>query len=164
MGRLGRSQVAVLLSVLFVLGAAAFAAVAQLPAPSAPASAQERLAIGPGEMPRPVPTPERPPRAPDEPPGPAEPRREIHSSGPATRGAVIHVAGREVQLPPDAFIERSVAAVLCGGGLPCPETPFYILRRGNSTVSVSLRSGARFDEQIAPGEEGAFDFLREATR
>jgi hypothetical protein len=45
----------------------------------------------------------------------------------------------------------------------CPEAPYYVLRRGNSTVGVS-RSGTRFAEKIAPGEEGAFDFLAEAAQ
>jgi len=163
MGGRGRSHVAGVLSVLCMLGAVAVAATAPPHAVSVREAGKPRLALGAGDAPRPAPTPAPPPHAPEEPPVPPQPGRTIYSSGPNTRGAVIVVAGREVQLPPDAFIERSVATAMCGGVPGCPEAPFYILRRGSSTVGVSQRSGARFDERIAPGEEGAFDFLPEAV-
>ncbi|MDP6403129.1 MAG: hypothetical protein QF467_06240 [SAR202 cluster bacterium] len=37
-----------------------------------------------------------------------------------------------------------------------------MIGRGNSTIAVSAPSGAIFEEKVAPGEEGAFDFLKEA--
>jgi hypothetical protein len=161
MGRRGRSRVAGVLSVLCMLGAVAVAATAPPHAVSLREAGKPRLAIGPGDVQEPPPTPERPPLTPEELPGPPEPFNQIRSRGPATRGAVINIAGRTVQLPPDAYIEENMAFVQCVEGLPCPEAPYYRLRRGESTVGVSLRSGARFAEKIAPGEEGAFDFLAE---
>jgi hypothetical protein len=183
MGRVSRGQVAGLLSVLFVIGAAALAAAVRPHPTSVPESAQERQAIGPADVPEPVPTaapvqtapyeppgpprqvptPTPPPLSPEEPFGRPRPGTTIYSSGPETRGTVIGVAGRLVQLPPDAYIANSVAFIQCYEP-GCPEAPYYVLRRGESSVGVSRRTGYVFGAEIAPGEEGAFDFLREATR
>ncbi|MBW4575871.1 MAG: hypothetical protein KME08_11365 [Aphanothece sp. CMT-3BRIN-NPC111] len=90
-------------------------------------------------------------------------------TGPEAKGKPIRVAGIDVQLPPDAYVEYSIVDALpCGPnlveGVNCAEVPFYWLRRGNSRIGVSVNSGTMFREQIALGEEGAFDFLREAFR
>jgi hypothetical protein len=74
------------------------------------------------------------------------------------------LAGRAVRLPPDAYVEHFTVSVHCVVGRPCPQTPIYELRRGNSTIAVSAPTGAVVEERPAPGEERAFDFLREALR
>ena len=88
-----------------------------------------------------------------------ERRREI---GYQTAPRRIHVAGRDLELPQDVFVEYWIATAVCVVGGPCPEAPYYVIRRGNSTIMVSVRSGTLRDEKIAPGEEGAFDFLKAA--
>ena len=85
-------------------------------------------------------------------------------SGPATRGSIVRIAGLEIQLPSDAFVDRYVVDILCIAGRPCPEVPIYELKRGNSTLAVSAPSGAIVEEDTANGEEGAFDFLKEVLR
>lgn len=99
---------------------------------------------------------------------PAPPEQLIRNNniGLEAKGKPIRVAGIDVQLPPDAYVEYIIVDALpCPPsieGVNCPEVPFYKLRRGNSTIGVSIKSGTMFQEQVAPGEEGAFDFLREA--
>lgn len=91
------------------------------------------------------------------------PGRTSVVAGPETSGSNITVAEIGVQLPANAFVNRYVVQVLCVAGLSCPQTPIYELKRGNSTISVSIPSGIILDEEIAPGEEGAFDFLKEVV-
>jgi hypothetical protein len=81
-----------------------------------------------------------------------------------TRGAKLRIAGKDVQLPPDAYVDAYVVRVMCIAGQKCPETPLYTIKRGNSYISVTLRTGAITHEQVARGEEGTFMFLREALR
>lgn len=92
-------------------------------------------------------------------------------SGPETRGKPIFVVDRVVQLPPDAYVES--AGFLIGHCIrvdpQCPQGSLrgnhWLIRRGNSTISVLYSSGAiTFRETIALGEEGAFNFLKEALR
>lgn len=85
--------------------------------------------------------------------------QSVSVSGPSTRGSVIQIQGKSVQLPPDAYVSRYITSGLCAATRSCPELPMYELRRGNSTLAVSAPSGAKVEEQIAPGEAGAFDFL-----
>jgi hypothetical protein len=81
-----------------------------------------------------------------------------------TRGKPIAVGEKTIQLPPDAYVEGMTTNALCVANRPCPETPFYTLRRGGSWINVVVRSGAILAEQTAPGEERVFDFLKEALR
>jgi hypothetical protein len=85
-------------------------------------------------------------------------------SGPATKGALISIAGKAVQLPPDAFIAGTVSTFGCVVPHPCPQTPIVVLQRGNSTIAVSVPTGAVVSEKVAPGEEAAFDFLQEVLK
>jgi hypothetical protein len=80
----------------------------------------------------------------------------------STRGTPITIAGHVIQLPADAYIEALRVSVLCVVGMPCPETPSYIIRRGGSMISVGLQTGRINDEQTAPGESTTFVFLKEA--
>lgn len=80
-----------------------------------------------------------------------------------SRGKPITIAGRTVQLPPDAYLYGIVAGVMCVEGAgQCPEAPAYVIKRGNSVINVVPRNGKIQGEYVAPGEEGAFDFLRES--
>lgn len=124
----------------------------------------------------PVPPP-RPRAAPAVPPPLAEPatpqQRErwllerggtIGDIAAETRGATIVLGGRNVQLPPDSYVDGVVTHVTCGPVRPCPETPFYNIVRGRSRINVEVRSGRIISEHTAPGEDGAFAFLKEALR
>ena len=86
----------------------------------------------------------------------------FYVSGPHTAGGLIRVAGRDVRLPADEFVAYWVTNISCVIGSPCPEAPYYVIQRGNSSIAVSVGSGTDFGENIEPGEEGAFDFLKAA--
>lgn len=83
----------------------------------------------------------------------------------ATRGKAIIVAGRKVQLPPDAYVEWLVGDVACApGSADCPVPPLYTIRRQNSFVTVSVKTGKMGPMTIAADEEGILDFLKEALK
>ena len=83
--------------------------------------------------------------------------------GSHTAGTVIEIAGRQVQLPTDVYVEGIVDHVLCVEGESCPNTPIYGLRRGDSRVGIEEHTG-----QFVPGSSdsdlAAFDFIQEALR
>ena len=81
-----------------------------------------------------------------------------------TRGKRITLGGKSVQLPPDAYVDGIVTDSLCAGIRTDCEVPFYNIRRGSSLINVGERSGRVISEHLAPGEERAFDFLKEALR
>ncbi len=83
-------------------------------------------------------------------------------SGPETAGALIVIAGREVQLPADAYIEEFALKIEFRSDVPRPagaDAPAIAIRRGNSQILVNLATGFTWNESIAPGETGAFGFL-----
>ena len=82
-------------------------------------------------------------------------------SGPSTKGAAITVAGKRIKLPDDMYIEAKWLGGICPVGWECPAYPTYVLVRGNSSTEIDSQ-GKVWWEEVAPGEEGAFDFLREA--
>ncbi len=90
-------------------------------------------------------------------------RRGTPPWGPHTAGTVIEIAGRQVQLPEDVYVEVIVDHVLCIEGEYCPATPIYGLRRGDSAVDIEKPSG-----QFVPGSSdadlAAFDFIQEALK
>lgn len=94
----------------------------------------------------------------------ANPGGRTYNLAAETRGKAIDVGGRKVQLPPDAYVEGLVTNVLCVPERACPETPFYNIRQGKSLINVAARSGRVISEHVAPGEELAFEFLKEALR
>ncbi len=96
--------------------------------------------------------------------GPEEAARATDAAAPRqpTRGNLLRIQGRFVQLPADAYVQREITETTCTGSEQCAQIPIYEIVRGNSTVAVSGRSGAILSEEVAPGEEGAFDFLRSA--
>lgn len=90
--------------------------------------------------------------------------RSVKVEGPETAGSVIHIRGRAVQLPKDAYIE-GVWLELLGGCTPspCPKTPIYEIKRSNSIFWVSI-DGTTGATTVAPGEEHLFDFIKEVLR
>jgi len=76
----------------------------------------------------------------------------------------LTIAGKIIELPADVEVDRRIGEILCVQGTPCPidELPFIILRRGESRADVSEKTGRIVFEKIAPGDEGAFAFIREA--
>ena len=84
-------------------------------------------------------------------------------SGPATAGSRITVAGRQIQLDSETYVETYVTC-RPAGNRPCSLPPIYVLRHGNSHIDVASDTGALDQEDLAPGEEHAFDRLREALR
>ena len=72
----------------------------------------------------------------------------------------VNIAGREIVLPTDVHFDGYIMHVLCVVGIPCPETPLVAIGRGKSGISIIDRTGVIWREEIAPGEEGAFDFLK----
>lgn len=91
-------------------------------------------------------------------------RVDIPTSGPKTKGMTITIGNKKVKLPGDAYIKHYVVDVIPSRGKPRPETPAFVIARGNSTIWVGAHSGRMEHENIAPGEEGAFNFLKEALR
>jgi len=88
---------------------------------------------------------------------------DIITVGPTTKGCNIAVAGKVIKLPDDAYVEARADCILCIAGFTCPQTPFYTIARGNSRLEVDY-SGKIWSEEIAQGDEGAFDFIKEALR
>jgi hypothetical protein len=78
----------------------------------------------------------------------------VPAAGPETKGYKIDVAGRTIQLPEDAYIGGLWRAHGAGG-------LFWEIIRGNSRLAVHKVTGEVLGMEIAPGEEGAFDFLLE---
>ena len=87
----------------------------------------------------------------------------IPIAGPKTAGQTISIAGVFIKLPIDAYLNGIVVSGVCtiGDDSPCIFGPFQIIKRGNSTISVSTSTGEIVHEEVAPGEDGAFDFLKD---
>lgn len=83
----------------------------------------------------------------------------VKSDGPTTAGANITIARKGIKLPDDAYIDSRIIGISCGPG-PCPKPPVLTIARGKSKITFSEVDGFVVSEQIAPGEEHAFDFLR----
>lgn len=87
-----------------------------------------------------------------------------------SRGKPVTIAGKQVPLPPDAYVSGVLSSVVCdpvelaARGRTCPETPALIIKRGNSTMIVGIATGRVSQETLARGEERSFDFLRVTQR
>jgi hypothetical protein len=87
-----------------------------------------------------------------------------------TRGQLVTIAGRQVRFPSDAYVEGWITNISCLAvdskrpAEPCAEAPAYHIRRGQSSISVGALTGRINGEQLAPGEEHFFDFLKDALR
>ena len=77
-------------------------------------------------------------------------------------GGPVKLAGRLIQLPDDAY-EASWSWGDCAGSMPCPKNPVITIARGASKVTVG-GDGKVWSAELAPGEAGAFDFLKEALK
>ena len=88
----------------------------------------------------------------------------VKSAGPQTKGFTVVVAGKKIKLPDDAYIGAIVSEVVCIPGQPCSKAPLLGIQRNNSYIIVSIPTGRIDKEVIAPGEEGAFDFLKRALQ
>ena len=84
--------------------------------------------------------------------------------GPTTKGMTITIAGKKVKLPDDAYIEYYVTEGIPSPGARMPDLPLYVIARGKSMISVSRGSGKIDREIVALGEEGTFNFLKEALK
>ncbi len=85
-------------------------------------------------------------------------------SGPTTKGMTITIANKKIKLPDDAYIKHYATEGIVSPGKTGPETPLYVIARGNSIIVIPKGSGKIYSETIAPGEEGAFNFLKEALK
>ena len=80
---------------------------------------------------------------------------------PSLEGNIV-IAGVEIHLPEDAHIDGFISKALCRPGSTCARLPWVVIRRGESKIWVSIPTGVIDREVLALGEEGAFDFLKEA--
>ena len=79
----------------------------------------------------------------------------------SNKGETVTIAGVEIHLPEDAYIDAFISKALCRPGSTCARLPWVVIQRGESKIFVSIPTGVIDREIIAPGEEGAFDFLKE---
>lgn len=84
--------------------------------------------------------------------------------GPSRKGATIAIKGINIKLPDDAYVEGLVVAATAIAGRQPPETPYYVIVRGDSRVLVTERTGRILKEILASGDENAFDFLKRALQ
>ena len=80
-----------------------------------------------------------------------------------TRGQEITIAGRAIQLPPDAYVGRFIPDVLSLGIFVCAEPPLLEIRRGEAAVLVSAVTGQLARPPLAPEEREVFAFLLDAV-
>jgi len=89
----------------------------------------------------------------------------IELSGPNTRGISTQIGGKTVQLPDDAelgglLIEMYVPMGSEGKAF-LENRPALRIIRGDSEILIGSRTGVIISGRIEPGEEGAFDFLKQ---
>lgn len=81
-----------------------------------------------------------------------------------TRIDKITVNGRDIDLPVGVELTGVISNILCVAPNPCPETPIFVLESGKSRINISAPTGVISGETLAPGEEHAFDSIKEALR
>lgn len=93
--------------------------------------------------------------------------KEVFVAGKETLGAVLDIAGKAIQLPPNVYSEAFIVSAT--GCAPCPEFPVYVLRYDNldTTILVSVRSGkisdaGGVDAEKAASNRDAFQWLTDA--
>lgn len=92
----------------------------------------------------------------------------IPASGIETMGFTITVAGQDIKLPDDVYIEATVIDVECMVGTECPETPLYVLRYKDAETRISVGQTTGQIDDYAPTAEGvdanraAFQWLIDA--
>jgi len=87
-----------------------------------------------------------------------------YASGEETAGSTITIAGQEIRLPEDAYVESEIIFISCIEGSPCPPTPYYVLQRGDSVIGIDAE-GVIWEETLAVDDDkSTFDFAKEALR
>lgn len=91
-------------------------------------------------------------------------------AGPETMGSVIQVADKQIQLPPDVYVEAYIIEGECVAA-PCAELPYYLLQYKDSPkdiLGVTVNSGAIVETYKAPEEQRRlrerFAWLEEALK
>lgn len=92
----------------------------------------------------------------------------VDLDSPEAWGAEIEIAGKMIKLPDDARVKTVLGEILvgyssegkCYGCEAAAQVPITCIERGDSLVSIG-RTGVVLSGNIAPGEIGAFDFLKE---
>lgn len=79
-----------------------------------------------------------------------------HVSGEETRGSVITVADKEIRLPDDAYVK----AFIVMDEPPSNHAPYYVIQRGNSTITISERTGYVLNLKLDEADRKPFDFLK----
>jgi len=81
-------------------------------------------------------------------------------------GGRLFAGGKVVQLPPDAYVAFEGTLIVDFGGGPserdAPYGEIARVMRGTSAATVAVVMGKLLSVEEAPGEQGAFDCLREA--
>lgn len=89
-----------------------------------------------------------------------KPSEPIIVSGPETAGSKINILDKEIQLPPDVYVEAVVVSIEClitifddgtSASDPCPKTPFTVLSTLNGDSDLRIES----DGQVYAGEVGS---------
>lgn len=100
----------------------------------------------------------------------------ISISGPETIGKKINLRGKEVQLPPDVYVEAVVIAIEClaiemndGTFISplCPKTPYTVLSTVDGAMDVRIESdGQVYTGKVGPegieGDRRKFQFVLDA--
>lgn len=77
--------------------------------------------------------------------------------GPTTRGSIITIAGRNIQMPDTVEIDGVVTNLMCQVGMPCMETPAYALLNTETGhyIGVGINSGMVGDPGLPEDELAA---------
>lgn len=59
-----------------------------------------------------------------------------HVSGHETMGSIVNIAGTDIQLPENAWVESRIVSIFCVEGQVCPRMPYWIIARGDRTIEI----------------------------
>ena len=71
------------------------------------------------------------------------------------------IGGRSIVLPPDVTLGPPTLEVTCAVGQFCPRVPLYTLRRGAAELTLSAPTGAVLRQTWPPGQQTAFDAVKQ---
>lgn len=80
--------------------------------------------------------------------------------GTTYKGIEIGIAGSTLKLPEDAYVYKYISTVQCTPKALCPVAPIIGINRGKSRIEFSIANGEIINEQVGPGDEGSFNFLK----
>lgn len=85
------------------------------------------------------------------------PGESVPVGGSTTRGSIITIAGRDIQMPDNVEIDGFLSNASCPVGVPCLIPPIYTLRNNETrnTIGVSVRTGMVGDPGLPPDELAA---------